>query len=156
MLTSIAYQFRQSFRAPAAFAYRWCTDFRPDDVEMFPTKTRRTVEWISTDALLLTDTSHPKGRALRIRRLVRLSPAERSWTNTHLTGPYRHSQFWYRIVADGRSRSHLEFRGLRLERSPRRPSEGDVARRATAGRRSDSALWRTRFAPVLNRAYRER
>ena len=73
----------------------------------------------SKGALMLTDTTYPAGRRRRIHRLVRLNPSELAWTNTHLDGPFRHSQYWYRIVADGSRRCHLEFYGSRLVTSRR-------------------------------------
>lgn len=148
---SLSYQFRQSFRAPAGAAYAWCTDFGPGDGKLLEDHWERSVRRIAEDALVLTDTNYPEGRRRRIRRLVRLVPSERMWTNTHLDGPFRHSQYWYRIVPDGPGRSHLEFRGLRLLRSSARLSPKEVARRAEQELRNDSGLWRTSLAPAMER-----
>jgi hypothetical protein len=148
---SLRYRFRQPLRASAREAYVWCTDFGPDDGKLFFEPTRRSVHRLSEDALVMTDTTYPQGEVLRIRRLVRLDPVEMAWTNTHLNGPYRHSQFWYRIVPDGPRRSHLEFRGLRLESSPRSLSASERAIRAEKCRRSDAEEWGRRFAPALER-----
>ena len=146
---SLRYRFRQPFRAPAAAAYAWCTDFGPDDGPLFAERTERSVRRWSEDALVMTDTTYPKGRPVRIRRLVRLYPEERAWTNTHLDGPYEGSQYWYRIVADGARRSHLEFRGLRLESHAGPLSTAARIRRAEQCRRDDAGAWRRRLAPVL-------
>jgi len=148
---SLQFSFRQPLRASAKEAYAWCTDFQPDDGKLFPRKWVRAIRWLSEDALVLTDTTYPAGRPRRIHRLVRLNPSELAWTNTHLDGPFRHSQYWYRIVPDGRRSCHLEFRGLRLVRSPRKLSPAEVARLAGRERRDDSGLWRSRLAPALNR-----
>jgi hypothetical protein len=153
-IVSLRYRFRQPLRAPAREAYAWCTDFGPDDGKLFSEPTRRSVRPLSDDALVMTDTTYPRGRLLRIRRLVRLNPSELAWTNTHLNGPFRHSQFWYRIVSDGARKSHLEFQGLRLERSPRRLSAAERDGRAELCRRSDSEEWRRRLAPALERDLR--
>lgn len=150
-LDSLQYQFRQPFRVPAQAAYRWCTDFRASDGVLFETPWQRSVKWLSRDALVLTDTTFPNGRARRIQRLVRLDPSKLAWTNTHLNGPFRHSQYWYQIVSDGPRRSHLEFTGLRLVKSPRRLKAAEVARLAEIERREDSGLWRRRMAPALER-----
>ena len=98
---SLRYHFRQPFRVPAPVVYTWCTDFGPDarsallrtDPALGPTgqrgrprDDRRHVPW--------------RGGRVRIRRLVRLFPEERAWTNTHLDGPYEGSQYRYRIVSD--------------------------------------------------------
>lgn len=151
VVVSLRYAFRQPFGVPARAAYAWCTDFGAGDGALFPEKTRRSVRWLTHDTAIMTDTTLRAGRPLRIRRLVRLSPPLRAWTNTHLDGPFRHSQHWYRIVADGPERSHLEFEGLRLESSPRRPTAREVVRRAEARRRLDAAEWREWLAPALER-----
>lgn len=146
---SVRYGFRQRLRVPARAAYRWCTDFGPDDGPLFSHPTQRTVERIAEDAVILTDTTRPDGRRRRIRRLVRMNPALMAWTNTHLDGPYRHSQFWYRIVPDGPRRCHLEFEGLKLESEPTPLSASEAARRARANRASDAGEWRRFLAPAL-------
>ena len=146
---SLRFVFRQPLGAPAKVAYAWCTDFEPDDGKLFPKRWVRAVRWLAEDALILTDTTYPAGRPRRIHRLVRLNPSELAWTNTHLDGPFLHSQYWYRIVPDGRRTCHLEFRGLRLVRSLRKLPASEVARMADRERRDDSGLWRHRLAPAL-------
>ncbi|HTT73687.1 MAG TPA: hypothetical protein VMG99_06025 [Thermoplasmata archaeon] len=148
-LVALRYSFRQAFRVPARAAFAWATDFRAGDAGLFGDRRRRTVRRIAPDTFVLTDTTYSAGRPLRIARLVRVFPEQRAWTNTHLTGPFRHSQFWYWIVADGPRRSHLEFRGLKLERRPRPLTAAQAARESEANRRSDAATWRTRLAPAL-------
>lgn len=148
---SLRYSFRQALHAPASVAYAWCTDFEPDDGKLFPVKWKRSVRWLSKDALVLTDTTYPAGRPRRIHRLVRLNPSERAWTNTHLDGPFQHSQYWYRIVSDSPRSCHLEFRGLRLVTTARPFSASEITRLTYLERRSDSDLWRLRIAPALRR-----
>lgn len=150
-VVSVKYRFSQPFAVPARTAYEWCTDFGPGDGALFSQKTRRSVRRLADDALIMTDVTFPPGGPRRIRRLVRLDPARLAWTNTHLDGPFRHSQHWYRIVADGPSRSHLEFVGLRLERSSRSLTRSETLRRSEANRRSDSGEWRHCLAPALER-----
>ncbi len=150
-LIALRYRFRQPFHVPADAAYRWCTDFGPEDGDLFSNTTRRSVHRLGEDALVMTDTTYPRGRPVRIRRLVRLSPEDRAWTNTHLDGPYRYSQFWYRIVPNGPRNCHLEFSGLHLENSRRGVTPREAAQRADERRRSDSGEWRRRLAPALER-----
>ncbi len=147
---ALRYAFRQPFRAPADEAFAWCTDFRPSDGGLFRDGRTRRVRRLAEDTFLLTDIPRRGSGRPRISRLVRIFPPERSWTNTHLTGPYRFSQFWYRIEPDGTRRSHLVFRGLKLERRARRASPSVIARRARAEGRSDAATWRTKLGPALN------
>jgi hypothetical protein len=148
---SLRYHFRQSLDAPARAAYAWCTDFEPADGKLYPAKLTRSVRWLSEDALVLTDTTFPGGRATRIHRLVRLNPSELAWTNTHIDGPYRNSQYWYRIVPDSRRSCHLDFQGFRLITSPRSLSSPEVTRLTAGERRDDSGFWRTRVAPALRK-----
>ncbi len=148
---SIRYHFRQVLHAPARAAFAWCTDFVSEDEAFYPKGVRRTIRWLSPDTVILTDVRRPPSRRTRVSRLVRIDPGSMSWTNTHITGPYRHSQFWYRIVADSRERSHLEFEGFRLERHPGPLSAREIARRAEVERCADAALWRAKIAPALRR-----
>jgi len=148
---SLNYTFRQRFDVPAKQAFDWCTDFQSTDGKFFGNQTRRSVRWLDKDTAILTDTSYPDGRRRRIRRLVRIDPESLSWTNTHLDGPFRHSQYWYRIVPAGARRSALEFSGFRLIRATRSLSPAKIARLANAERTEDSTMWRNRIAPGLER-----
>ncbi len=150
-VNSVRFRFRQEFRVPAKPAYEWCTDFQPSDARLFEQKWRREVRRLSDDALILTETTWPKGRRRTIRRLVRLNPQDLSWTNTHISGPFRHSQYWYQIVPDGSRRSHLVFTGMRLVRTSKPLSRSEKARLADQERQGDSSLWRHRIAPVMER-----
>lgn len=153
-LTSLSYHFRQPFQVPANAAYVWCTDLGPDDGALLPERTERTVQRLTKDALIMTDTTYPRGRPLRIRRLVWLDPDTRSWTNTHLDGPRRHSQFWYRIVPDGPKRSHLERGSLCLVRTARPLTAREIVARTGELRDYDAGVWRRQFAPAMERELR--
>ena len=149
VLISLRYRFRQKLRASARAAYAWCTDYEPADGALFSQKTRRTVRRLTEDAVILADVRYPKGQPRTIHRLVRLDPTSHSWTNTHLDGPYRHSQFWYRIVPAGTKASYLEFEGLQLTEVPAPIPPKEILRRARLLKRSDSAEWRDYLAPAL-------
>lgn len=149
VVASMRYHFRQSFRAPARAAFAWCTQYEPADARLFSSKRTRSVRWLNPDTVILTDVTFPEGRPLRIRRLVRIDPDQLAWTNTHLDGPFRHSQFWYRIVSDGPSKCHLEFDGLKLQAFSRRPSAAKIARLAAQERAADSSDWRTLLGRAL-------
>lgn len=153
---ALHYRFRQAFPVPARAAFTWCTDFGPDDGALMSHPTVRRVERLADDLLVLTDTTRTNGRRRRIRRLVWLEPDRMRWTNTHLDGPFQHSQYWYTIVPDGPRRSHLEFEGFRLVDRAGRTSAAEVARLARAERDADAATWRSRFAPALARDVRGR
>ncbi len=150
-VVGLRYHFRQRFRVGADVAFAWCTDFGPQDSTLFGDRRRRSTRWLSPDTALMTDTTWPKGRMLRITRLVRIFPEQRAWTNTHLTGPFRYSQYWYQIVPEGPRRSHLEFDGLRVETVGHPVGKAEELRRAEACRRSDSGIWSKFLAPALHR-----
>jgi hypothetical protein len=145
------YRFTQRLRAPAAAAFGWCVDFGPGDGALFSGRHSRSVEWLGKDTAILADTTWPADRALTIHRLVRIDRATRTWTNTHLDGPYQHSQYWYRVVPRGPRASVLEFTGKRLLWLPRRPAAAQVRRLTEAERRGDAATWRSELAPALAR-----
>lgn len=148
---TLEYAFRQRLAAPARAAYAWCTDFEPSDGALFFERWERSVRRVSEGTVILTDVTYPQGRLRRIHRLVRLYPLEMAWTNTHLDGPFRHSQYRYRIVADGSRRCHLEFQGSRLVTTKKTLSKAAVRRLAAGELRADSGLWRRRIAPTLKK-----
>jgi len=141
-LVAFEYRFTVSLPASAEAAYRWATDYQPDDPARMGEVGRRRIERLADGALILTDTVRTAHGTVTKSRLVRLRPRARSWTNTHLAGPFRHSQFLYRILPRGPRRSTLEFIGLQVERSPRALSAQDLARRARTVARGDAATWR--------------
>lgn len=139
--SSFAFSFRIRLPASADRAYGWATDYRPDDPKLMGEDGRRTVERLTPDTILLTDTVRSDGRTMRRQRLVRLRPKERSWTNTHLAGTRLHSQFLYRIVPVGRNASRLEFTGLQVEYGPRTLTAAQRAGRAKEVRTADRQTW---------------
>ncbi len=139
---SFDYRFRVRLPASADAAYRWATDYAPDDPARMGQDGRRRIEHVADGTILLTDRVRRDGRTVTKTRLVRLRPGERAWTNTHLAGPTRHSQFLYRITPLGPGASSLEFVGLQVEPSPRTLAPKELARRAQAVAREDAATWR--------------
>jgi hypothetical protein len=140
---SVCYSFRQRVRVGARRACDWCTDYGPHDLALSGESGRRTVSWLSDDTLVLTDRQPtPGGRTVTKVSLVHLDPARLSWTSIRLSGPVRYSQFSYRIVAQGRGSSRLEFSGCQLERGRARRSRAQLIRRGRQLRRIDSADWK--------------
>jgi hypothetical protein len=135
---SVRYRFSQPFDVSAQTAYEWCTDFRPDDLPRMGEEGTRKIERINEDTLILTDVI--KGKRERKQRLVRLNPDRMSWTNTHLNGTNKHSQFWYEVVADGPQSSHLEFTGLQVNYG-RPPTVVRIAKKAEELAAIDSGAW---------------
>ncbi|MDG6922964.1 MAG: hypothetical protein JRN67_06710 [Nitrososphaerota archaeon] len=71
---SLRCRFGQRFNVPARAAFLWCTDFEPEDGKLFSERTKRSIKRLAKDALVMTDTTYPSGRPLRISSLVRLNP----------------------------------------------------------------------------------
>jgi len=140
MPTSINYSFVQRFRVSAGRAYKWCTDYDPDDLALMHESGIRLIEPLSDDTLILTDTYQKDDGETAKTKLVKLRPRELSWTNTHLSGAVKYSQFLYKITSEGKDRSHLEFVGLQLE--PREMSKKEAAELARKIRKEDSLSWK--------------
>ncbi len=147
-IVSFVYSFRVPLPASADRAFRWATDYTPEDLSLMGEKGRRSITRVTRDTLVLTDTVRDAGRTVRKTRLVRLLPKRRMWTNTHLSGPRRHSQFLYEIVPLGPRACRLEFTGLQIERAPRALGPRELARRAREVAREDRATW-IRLAKAL-------
>jgi len=137
---SARYKFSQSFDVPARQAYEWCTDYDEDDFARMGEKGHRRIKRINDDTLILVDTQFGDGGSVTRQRLVRLNQERMAWTNTHLTGPNKHSQFWYQIVADGKG-SRLEFTGLRVAYG-KVPSPSAIKKMAADLTAEDAAAWR--------------
>lgn len=152
---SLRYHFDQPLAAGARRAFEWATDFQPSDGELFSHRTFRRVRRLTPDAFLLTDVTFPEGRRREIQRLVRIDREELAWTNTHLTGPFQHSQFWYRILPVAPQKSLLSFRGLKLEKVPHPLGPEEISRRARENMLSDAKEWRDFLAPALREDLRK-
>jgi len=149
-LVAFEYRFRVDLPAGADAAYRWATDYAPDDPGRMGQDGRRRIDWLAPGTVLLTDTVRTGRGTVAKTRLVRLRPKVRSWTNTHLLGPTRHSQFLYHIAPRGPRRSVLEFVGLQVEPSRRALSPAQLSRRAREVAREDAAAWRRLAAAMAD------
>jgi hypothetical protein len=136
----LRYGFSQTFGVSAEAAYRWCTDYQPDDWARMGEKGTRDIEWLNEDTVILTDTVMGLEGKTTKQRLVRLYPERLAWTNTHLAGPNRHSQFWYQVTPVGQRASRLDFTGLQINYG-RAPSAARIAARARKLADEDSKAW---------------
>ncbi len=141
-LVTLEYRFRVTLPASAERAYRWCVDYRPDDWSRMGREGHRRIDRLAEGTIVLTDRVRTDRGFVTKKRLIRLRPREFSWTNTHIGGPNRHSQFLYRILPRGAHRSVLEFTGLQVERAPHPLSPAARARRTREVAREDATLWR--------------
>jgi len=138
-LKSIRYEFSQHFDVPAGEAYKWCTDYDPNDLPLMGEKGTRKIEWISKGAVILRDSVKKDRKTITKTKLVHLDPLTLTWTNTHVSGPYKYSQFLYRIVPEGKSSSRLEFTGLQLMDVD---DNRNARKIASAIRKEDSGAWK--------------
>jgi hypothetical protein len=148
------YSFRQRFRVPARYAFRWCIDFVPYPWTDGSPHGARTVVWLAPRTVLLDDTFPiPHGGRVRKVKLVQIYPRTRSWVSTHLVGPNRCSQFRYSISADGPDASALLFEGRELRWTGPRLSTTVERRLASRLRANDAHLWKE-FASEMEQEFR--
>jgi hypothetical protein len=149
-MPAYSFHYRFSIRLPASAdaAYRWATDYRPDDHRRMGRQGNRRIVPIAPDTILLYDTQWERtgrGEATRKvtrQRLIHLVPEERMFTNTHYSGSRLYSQFRYRITPEGPRASRLTFDGWQVERAPKRPSAAQLRSLARQNARHDAGLWR--------------
>lgn len=140
----IFYHFQQRFRVPARKAYEWCTNYTPGDHALMGDENAgRKVERFTERTFILTDTFNlGTGNPIEKQKLVQLYPETLFWTCTHLSGPARHSQFLYQIVAESDKASHLEFTGLFLDYVHEHSEGADAAKLAEKECTDDAAAWK--------------
>ena len=137
----IRYRFSQRFPVPASKAYKWCTDYSPEDhALMGEASAERQITRVTDATIILTDTFHTNRGNVEKKKLVQLYPDRLSWVSTHLTGPNKYSQFIYEISAEGNSASRLDFTALHLEYE-NLDSEA-IKSLADKLKKEDSAAWK--------------
>ena len=151
------YSFRQRFRVPSAWAFRWCIDYTPYDwATSEESPGSRIVQWISPRTAILNDTfPKPGGRRVRKVKMVQVYPEVKRWVSTHIEGPNRHSQFRYSILPDGPRASVLLFEGRELRWVGRRLSSRTNAALARRLRSEDAQEWK-RLGAQMERDYEAR
>lgn len=101
---------------------------------------KRSIEKLTDDAFILTDTFNTNQGAVTKTKLVRLRPAEMTWISTHIDGPVKYSQFLYKVTPEGKNKCRVDFDGLHLE--PNIMSKKDAAAFARKIRAEDSGAWK--------------
>jgi len=147
------YAFRQRFRVPANWAFRWCIDFRADDSRLSDGHASRKVVALAPHTLALDDEfEQDGGRRIRKVKLVQLYPSQKYWVSTHIVGPNHYSQFRYRIVPDGARASYLVFEGRDVVWDGRPLSAAANRERTRRLRTEDSRTWK-RFAASMEKDF---
>ena len=139
---SIRYSFVQHFAVPAAVAYKWATNYDPEDISLMGDRGKRRIRWITDDAVILSDTFERGNKKVKKTKLVRLSPERTRWTSTHISGPNKYSQFAYQISSDGNQTSHLEFTGSHIEYTKERMAPNVIASLTSRILEEDSRTWK--------------
>jgi hypothetical protein len=142
VLVPVRYSFTQRFSVPVEEAFRWSIDYDPDDFSLMGEEGRRKIKRLSEDTFVLEDARKTERGWVEKTRLIRINPERRSYSNTHISGPTLHSQFWYEFFPEGKRASRLEFTGLLLYPSERKPSPEEVSEMAAAERKGDSKIWK--------------
>ena len=142
VLVPIRYSFSQKFSVPVEEAFRWAIDYDPDDFSLMGQEGRRKINKLSEDTFILEDARKTVDGWVEKTRLIRINPERRSFSNTHISGPTLHSQFWYEFFPEGKRGSRLDFTGLLLYPSEKKFSPGEVAKMAAEERKGDSKIWK--------------
>jgi hypothetical protein len=142
VLVPIRYSFSQKFSVPVEEAFMWAIDYDPDDFSLMGQEGRRKINKLSDDTFILEDARKTVEGWVEKTRLIRINHERRSFTNTHISGPTLHSQFWYEFSPEGKKASKLDFTGLLLYPSEKKLSTQEVAKMAAEERKGDSKIWK--------------
>jgi len=141
-LVSLAFTFTQPLKVSAQRAYAWSTDYRPNDIPLLGRTGRRKVDRLAEDTILLTDVFEtPSGKVTK-QKIVRLYPETLRWTNTHVSGPNRHSQFLYELEAAGKDRCKLVFTGRQVHTAAKALTAAQHKKQTAELRHEDHAMWK--------------
>lgn len=102
---SETYHVTETFNAPLGFVYKWCTDFREDDLKMVGSTTKRMI-LVRTKRLVVWGTKLKGAKTYAGIRSVWLKPPNRwhldAGGDKHLTGDYR-------LTSIGKTRTRLDM-----------------------------------------------
>jgi hypothetical protein len=143
MVSSLRYHFSQDLAVPPLDAYKWCTDYDPNDLALMHQKGKREISHLTETTIVLTDTFYTEKKSTKKNKLVHLYPERLSWTNTHLSGPNKYSQFLYEIKPAKGGLSKLNYYGLQIEyKTPLRLGKDELEAQETAQRNEDATIWK--------------
>ncbi len=139
---SIQYHFSQIFAIPAFDAYTWCTNYDQNDLKLMQQNGKREINHLTETTIILTDTFFNKKNPIKKNKLIQLYPDRLSWTNTHLSGPNKYSQFLYEIKPENEKTSKLYYIGLQMEYKKHKLSKKDIEAREKEQMNEDAAVWK--------------
>ena len=142
------YRTRVTFRVPLDFAFRWCTDYSPDDGKLEGESYQRKVISRTRRRVVFEDLEGSKDGWVWSRDVVRLRPPNR-W---HMDGVGNQrdvtADYLLTTLSDGRTQLEIRWR-----RRPKTPGASTL----TKAQREASMLrsWKL-FAAAMERDYRAR
>ncbi|MGA8302546.1 MAG: hypothetical protein WA691_04730 [Thermoplasmata archaeon] len=105
------YEIRRTFNVPADFAYRWCTDFTPEDGKLSQGENSRQILRRSSRRVVYEDLYPSPNGWMWSRQTVTLHPPNR-WTAV-AEGNYRHWDLVYTLRSLGEERTEFTLHGVR-------------------------------------------
>jgi len=102
----------------------------------------REVQRVSEGTVILVDTYRAGGKVVVKQKLVCLYPEKFTWTSTHLTGPYRYSQFLYQITPETDRICRLEFTANFLDYTKEGADKTEIEKVAREEHRIDADNWK--------------
>lgn len=140
---SLHYHFSQIFAVPAFDAYMWCTNYDQNDLKLMNQNGKREITQLTESTIILTDTFYNKKETIKKTKLIQLYPDRLSWTNTHLSGPNKYSQFLYEIKTESEGTSKLNYIGLQMEyKKPTKLTKKENEAREKEQMNEDAAVWK--------------
>ena len=103
---------------------------------------KREVQHISEGTVILIDTYRTNGEVVVKQKLVCLYPEKLMWTSTHLTGPFRYSQFLYQITPETDRTCCLEFTANFLDYTKKDANKAEIEKLAREEHRIDADNWK--------------
>ena len=101
------YHVRTEFRVPLAFAFRWCTDYTPDDAKLEKENYVRKIISRKSGRVVYEDLEEAPGGWSWSRTSVRLSPPDR-W-HMESVGSHRYVVADYRLTRRGPDRTQFDL-----------------------------------------------
>jgi len=103
---------------------------------------KREIAHLTESTIVLTDTFYNKKETIKKNKLIQLYQERLSWTNTHLSGPNKYSQFLYEIKPENEGTSRLNYIGLQMEYKLTKLSKKDKEAREKEQMNEDAAIWK--------------
>lgn len=139
---SLTYKFSQRLPIPARQAYRWCTDYKPNDLSLMKMEGLRKIERISSDTIILREVIDRGKKKVKKIKLIKLHPATLSWHNVQISGPNKYSEFLYQIEPINHQISKLNFTGMMVIYSKLKLTTRAIRKIGSTEKRSDSTAWK--------------